>query len=142
MKKPRPIRKIILHCSDYDEEHSVKDIRKWHLMNGWDDIGYHYVIEGFDTSESKVGQISIGRPLSFAGAHCRDYNFDSIGICLVGKMNFSNRQFYSLSKLCTNLLFSFYLQSDDIYGHNYFNKNKTCPNFDVDEFKMRFMRGE
>lgn len=135
----RPINKIIIHCSDFDRTHTTRDVRKWHLLNGWNDIGYHFIIEKHDTEHSRIGQVNFGRLINTVGAHCKGENYDSIGICLLGKHNFEGRQFYSLSKLCKNLIYSFNLQIDDIYPHNYFNNNKTCPNFSVENFKHKYL---
>ena len=43
----RKINKIIIHCSATPEQRevSVETIRKWHLQRGFNDIGYHYVID-------------------------------------------------------------------------------------------------
>ena len=43
----RPISKIIVHCSatPRNKDFTAEDIRDWHVKgNGWDDIGYHYVV--------------------------------------------------------------------------------------------------
>ena len=41
--------KIILHCSDTEDDGEARDleaIRRYHIeVKGWDDIGYHFVIE-------------------------------------------------------------------------------------------------
>lgn len=135
----RTIKKIIIHCTGTDIIHTTKDIRLWHRKRNFADIGYHFIIEKFSTDNSAIGQISIGRPIQLVGAHCLGNNHDSIGICLVGENNFNNRQFYSLSKLLSNLLVIFSLDLDDIYPHNFYNKNKSCPNFDLENFKEKYM---
>ncbi len=49
---------------------------------GWDDVGYHFVIgNGTFTPE---GRMEEGRPVWAVGAHARDHNLESIGVCLVG----------------------------------------------------------
>lgn len=57
----------------------MEHLRSWHLDRGFDDIGYHYVIEW-------NGAVRIGRPLILPGAHCLadGANNDSIGICVTG----------------------------------------------------------
>ena len=57
-------------------------IREWHLIKGWSDIGYHFVI-------LPDGSCEPGRPIYRPGAHCiaSNRNFIGLGICLVG--NFS-----------------------------------------------------
>ena len=78
----RPINKVLIHCSATPEGRDVKtkEIKKWHLSNGWSDIGYHYVIE-------LDGKVVEGRPVELVGAHCVGQNKFSIGVCYVGGMN-------------------------------------------------------
>ena len=76
----RKITEIIIHCADTPERRDVRaaDIRKWHVKdNGWNDIGYHYVID-------LDGTIEAGRDLETIGAHCKGHNQNSIGICYIG----------------------------------------------------------
>ena len=129
----RKIEKIILHCSaSNNEEHdNIDAIREWHLKRGWSDIGYHYLI-------TTIGDLFLGRPLAFEGAHCYGHNGDSVGICLTGLDAFSIKQFETNEKLIKNLLFAFNLTINDVYGHYEFNKHKTCPNIDMDKFRKNF----
>ncbi len=121
----RDIKKIIVHCSD-TEGGDVKAFRHYHVThNGWKDIGYHYVIR-------TDGEIEIGRMLSEAGAHCKGQNHDSIGICLVGKKHFEYCQIDKLKKLVEEIRLWF--GDLPVYGHRYFDKNKTCPNFEVRDY--------
>ena len=80
----RTINKIILHCSDSDNvgHDNIDEIRRWHLLKNWLDIGYHFFI-------TKSGELQYGRPLWMEGAHCKEYNKNSIGICLSGKEDFT-----------------------------------------------------
>ena len=75
----RRIDEIIIHCSDSPEGRNDKaeDIRKWHKQRGFNDIGYHYVID-------LDGTVEQGRPIEQAGAHCTGHNAHSIGICYIG----------------------------------------------------------
>lgn len=80
---------IVIHCSATRAGMDVRasDIRKWHLERGFNDIGYHFVID-------LDGRIEKGRPLPKDGAHCNTagtsgvvYNKHSIGICYVGGLD-------------------------------------------------------
>lgn len=75
----RRIDEIIIHCSDSPEGRNDKaeDIRKWHKQRGFNDIGYHYVID-------LDGTVEQGRSIEQAGAHCTGHNAHSIGICYIG----------------------------------------------------------
>ena len=128
----RPINKVIIHCSATPEGRDVKtkEIKKWHLSNGWSDIGYHYVIE-------LDGKVVEGRPVELVGAHCVGQNKFSIGVCYVGGMNKSmskpkdtrtEEQKESIIKLIKKLRGRY--GDLTIHGHNEFS-NKACPSFDV-----------
>ena len=75
----RSITKVIVHHSASPRDTTTTEmIRDWHVNgNGWDDIGYHWVIEA-------DGSLHKGRLESVVGAHCRGHNGDSIGVCVVG----------------------------------------------------------
>jgi N-acetylmuramoyl-L-alanine amidase len=121
----RDIKYIIIHCSDSpdDRDVDVNEIRKWHVENNkWKDVGYHYVIK-------RDGEVQSGRPEEEVGAHCKGYNNNSIGVCLVGRRSFDPRQFWSLKALCFDLRVKYPQAS--IKGHRDFTDQKTCPNFEV-----------
>jgi len=114
---------IVVHCSDTNDTDTAIDIHKLHLSFGWDGIGYHKII-------NKSGKIEQGRPEYWKGAHAKGFNDKSLGICLIGKSNFTTKQFNSLKKI---LLFWKKKYPDvEIIGHRDTNlTKKTCPNFDV-----------
>ena len=120
----REINRIIVHCSDTpdDRQVSVDEIRSWHKERGWSDIGYHYVIH-------QNGKIENGRPVAKKGAHCSGENHDSIGICLIGRNDFTKEQFASLNNFYQTMLNIY--GNIAIFGHRDFTDKKTCPNFMV-----------
>lgn len=128
------IKKIIIHCSDSDFG-NVDVIDQWHKMNGWDGCGYHYVIcNGIAFNKAKYdkktdGLIQVGRNLTTVGAHCRGHNFDSIGICLIGKRHFTGRQLLGALPDLLVYLGVLGISCHDIYAHSEFS-SKTCPNID------------
>lgn len=80
MTKRSSTERIILHhsaCSNCTAE----QIHQWHLNNGWEGAGYHFLVR-------KDGQIYRLRPEAFVGAHAYGSNYNSIGICAEG--NFEN----------------------------------------------------
>ncbi len=78
----RAISSIAIHCTATIEgrDHRAAEIRKWHLAQGWRDIGYHFVID-ID------GAIEVGRPLATVGSHVLGHNANSIGIVYVGGLD-------------------------------------------------------
>lgn len=121
----RKINKIITHCSDspYIAHDDIRVIRKWHVEErGWSDVGYHFFVR-------MNGDIQLGRPINIQGAHAKGHNYDSIGICLAGRDEFSADQLESLESLLINLLYCFNLKVENIYGHYEIDSGKTCPNF-------------
>lgn len=124
MLKEKNISLLVVHCSDTtDKNISVIDIHKMHLDFGWDGIGYHKIIE-------RTGQIKNGRPEYWIGAHVRGKNHISLGVCLIGKDNFTKRQFVSLERVLKRWKLKY--PNAKIIGHRDIgNTKKTCPNFDV-----------
>ena len=134
----REIKFIAIHCSATVAKADIgaTEIKQWHTAkppkgNGWSEIGYHFVIR-------RNGKIENGRPVERAGAHVKNFNSNSIGICLVGGLdasgaaenNFTAEQFASLETLLKNLKGKF--PQAQILGHRDFPKvAKECPCFDV-----------
>ncbi|MBD5423696.1 MAG: N-acetylmuramoyl-L-alanine amidase [Allobaculum sp.] len=128
----RKITKIILHCSATPEgrDFSVADIDSWHRAQGYDCIGYHYVI-------ARDGRVFPGRPLDRIGAHCKGHNANSIGICYIGgcaadgktpKDTRTPEQRSSMRLLVDNLLAQF--PGASVHCHNEFAR-KACPSFKI-----------
>lgn len=128
----RSINKIIIHCSATAEgrDYTVKDIDKWHKAQGWNCIGYHYVIY-------RDGSIHEGRKESEIGAHCKGQNSHSIGICYIGGCASDNKtpkdtrtdaQKEALIILIETLLAKY--PGAEVYGHRDFS-TKACPSFDA-----------
>ena len=119
------IRYIVVHCSDSPNDRDsvdAEEIHSWHKDNGWDGIGYHYVIK-------RDGSVEEGRPLYWTGAHVRSHNAYAIGICLVGRDEYTNAQLYHLRQLIHRLEVLY--PKTQVLGHRDLDKRKTCPNFDV-----------
>jgi len=125
----RLIDKHIIHCSDTPNNRDVtpEEIRDWHVNgNGWDDIGYHFVI-------TRDGILHEGRPLEKVGAHCYGQNTNSVGTCLVGRDKFTKKQTETLITL-QKLLKALIPTMKVTQGHCDYDPRKTCPNFSVQEF--------
>jgi N-acetylmuramoyl-L-alanine amidase len=131
-KSKRTINEIIVHCTATPEyrDYTVLDIRRWHLQQGWSDIGYHYVIY-------RNGQVHEGRDVDIVGAHCAGHNLHSIGVVYVGgvasdgrtpKDTRTEQQKAALLSLLIDLK-KLYPRAK-IYGHRDF-ANKDCPSFNA-----------
>jgi len=129
----RNINRLVIHCSATPEYRWVdsREIKAWHMANGWKNIGYHYVI-------LLDGTVEKGRPESVQGAHVKGYNSMSIGICYVGgidnngkpKDTRTNAQMEAMENLIYDLLEKY--PKAKIMGHNEFpGVKKACPSFDV-----------
>lgn len=75
----RKIDTIVVHCSDTPAGRhvTVDDITRWHQDQGWNTIGYHFVVY-------LDGTVHPGRPVDIIGAHCKGHNSHSIGVCYIG----------------------------------------------------------
>lgn len=126
----REIKEIIIHCSATPPTMDIgaETIDKWHREKGWSCIGYHYIIRLDGTLEE-------GRPLTLEGAHCKNHNRKSIGICYIGGIDANGKpadtrtekQKKTLRSLVRDLAATFHCK---IYGHCDF-ANKDCPCFDA-----------
>ena len=139
-KSKRSINEIIVHCTASREgQHmTVDEIRKLHQQqNGWDDIGYHYVIY-------LDGSIHNGRDVDKKGYHCENHNSHSVGVVYVGgvkkedgktpKDTRTEAQKKSLVKILKALKKLY--PNSTIHGHyEYSTQGKPCPCFDVSEYK-------
>lgn len=153
---------VVLHCSD-SVWGDVEEIRRWHTLppppapppngNGWDSIGYHYVIHNAHPRSSVLrddafdGTVATGVPEGTAGTHAIGYNTRSIGICLIGKRFFTPKQFDALDGLCRLLMAKYGIPVECVIGHRETEHErgkgkagKTCPNFDVEAFRERLRR--
>jgi hypothetical protein len=116
---------IVVHHSA-TEEGNATIIDKWHRENnGWDGIGYDFVIgNGTNSGDGEVEPTYRWRG-QLTGAHCGGTpgnwaNEEGIGICLVGDFNRSTpskRQMESLTKLVRFLQQRYHIPKSRVYGH-------------------------
>ena len=133
----RKIDEIIIHCAATrpDQNISAADINKWHIMQGWKGIGYHFFIK-------LDGTIEPGRPIELVGAHCSGLNSYSIGICYAGGIVRYNENTYASDTRTPEQIRSMYLlivtllhcypTIERISGHNDHAK-VACPCFNVED---------
>ena len=130
----RKITEIIVHCSATAEgkDFGAADIDRWHRAQGWDCIGYHYVVK-ID------GTVQEGRPIERIGAHCKGHNANSIGVCYIGGLTADGKepkdtrtaaQKAALLSLIRRLKSNY--PGAKVYGHRDFAR-KACPCFEARE---------
>ena len=119
------IKLLVVHCSDTKDGENLTalDLHKMHLNFGWDGIGYHKVI-------NRSGKIENGRPEYWIGARVKGKNSISLGVCLIGRYKFTQKQFISLERVLRKWK-SLYPKAKIVGHSDTGNTNKTCPNFDV-----------
>ena len=120
----------------------VDKIAQWHIQdNGWEDVGYHWIIK-------RDGTIESARPEDMQGAHAPAANHRSVAICLIGgsqddgkgwENNFTDEQFVSLKSLILDLIKRYDMPKDfkqikKIIGHYQVDDKKECPSFKVPEW--------
>ena len=123
---------IVVHCSATmpGQACDAELIDQWHRARGFELIGYHYVV-------MPDGSIEHGRPLFYQGAHVRNYNAVSIGVCYVGGLDAQGRtadtrtpqQKETLTKLLAELQQRF--PKARIVGHRDLDRGKACPCYEV-----------
>ncbi|MCZ0963905.1 peptidoglycan recognition protein family protein [Paracoccus benzoatiresistens] len=134
-----PVREIIVHCSATRPEwmdgrpiaEKVAEIRRWHLANGWNDIGYHWIID-------RPGKVLVGRGETVIGAHTVGKNSGTIGVCLIGghgsaetdsfSDHYTRAQDVTLGQMIDAI--SSRTQIERVSGHNEYAA-KACPGFNV-----------
>lgn len=142
MSKRIQTTKIILHCSATREGHDIKasTIKQWHKQRGFNDIGYHYIID-------LDGKIETGRNESLVGAHCTGQNSVSIGICYIGgcdknmnpKDTRTHEQKKSLLDIVNKMMTKYNIPLNQVYCHNQFS-NKACPSFSINTFRNEYVK--
>lgn len=134
-----PVREIIVHCSATQPDwmagrpiaEKLAEIRRWHKANGWNDIGYHWIID-------RDGKVLAGRAENIIGAHTIGKNTGTIGTCLIGGYgsaetdafgkNFTTQQDITLRQMIEAI--SSRTGIERISGHNQYAA-KACPGFNV-----------
>ena len=126
----RRITKIICHhTATPSGSTSVEGVRRAHLGRGWDDIGYHYLV---DTD----GRLRVGRRVGKVGAHCKGENGFSIGISLMGRYDtgYETPNLRGLAPHLADLCIAYDLTEEDIYGHKDYNRT-ACPGYDMESVR-------
>ena len=128
----REVTLLVVHCSATrcNVSFPVERLRECHLQRGFRDIGYHFYI-------TRDGEIHRERALEKVGAHCRNHNAHSVGVCYEGGLDANGKpkdtrtleQKGALLALLRELKRQF--PKALIVGHRDLNPMKGCPCFDA-----------
>jgi len=142
--------KIIIHHSLTDDNIILKDfnaIKRYHTqVKGWNDIGYHWVLEQVSNRYFWIP----GRDEKTPGAHVKEQrmNYKSIGLCVVGNFDKDTptKEIYQLVAEKCNEIRTRYpgIKVEDVEPHWKYATYKSCPgnNFDMDEVHKRMSKGK
>lgn len=138
--------KIILHHSLTEDSGTVSwnAIRKYHVLElGWRDIGYHFGVEFLRDRH----EILVGRMPNEQGAHCKEHNEKSLGICFIGNYDLEQLPGDALVlgvRLVQYLRDLYHIPVREVIGHREaIGGWKSCPGskFDLDYFRWLLAEG-
>lgn len=144
----KSIKQIFVHCTATREGQDIDaaTIKRWHLNQGWSDIGYHFVVK-------LDGTVERGRPEHRPGSHARGFNRGSVALVYVGGLDKQGKpkdtrtpeQTAAMHKLVSNLTKAY--PGAKVLGHRDISPDKDgdgkvephewlkmCPCFDVREW--------
>jgi hypothetical protein len=123
---------IIIHHSDSDSG-SAAIIDGWHRQRGFDELGYHFVIDNGHGNPDGLIEVGPRWPKQKWGAHDNAldnrFNTNGIGICLVGNFNKTHptaAQRRSLIRLVVYLMKTYHIPASHVLGHGE-TKDTQCP---------------
>lgn len=140
-----PVKYLVIHCTDTPEGRHITsdDIRRWHLKErGWRQVGYTDMIhldgrverlvennddayvDGWEITNGAMGHNSHSRHIVYVGGRARSGT--------LAKDTRTPEQIKSLTEICREFKKS--APGAKIVGHNFLNKAKACPCFDVAKF--------
>lgn len=152
-KRARAWRYIVWHTAAHGNpqtkqvfDTTAAQIDAWHKAQGWNKIGYHFVVR-------LNGDIEEGRALNEVGAHTRGLNSQAIGICFSGHGDLQPLTEAQMSKgiaLTVALCRLYNIPARNVIGHREVNElvqqkqlaieyrvSKTCPGRLVDMREVR-----
>jgi N-acetylmuramoyl-L-alanine amidase len=130
--KSMPMR-VTIHHTDGHQTMSeaataaeVRSIQEYHMNgHGWEDIGYHFLIDG-------QGRVVEGRPAETLGAHTLGANSNNIGVAMMGdfdRMTPTPAQVQSLTRLVSYLAVKYRANTAEkafLQPHQHYN-DTDCP---------------
>lgn len=129
----RPWRWIVIHHSATYAGGALR-FDKEHRANGWDELGYHFVIG--NGSDTRDGLVEVGPRWvkQKHGAHAKtpnnQFNDYGIGICVVGNFDSgrpSPQQMKALTSLVAHLMQRYNIPANRVIGHEDTGRSTACP---------------
>ncbi len=108
------------------------------MARGFSRIGYHAVVlNGYVFGSRQYagvfdGQAQPGRPAGTPGAHALGYNSNSLGVCMIGRDNFSLNQLFVTRRVIQDWMRLYDIPIERVIGHYEVARSKTCPNIGGD----------
>jgi len=131
MSRRKETNYIVIHSTHTkpNADISIRDVDEWHRKRGLLKVGYHFFIK-------RAGLIEVGRNPNEIGAHTKEYDINSISICLAGGLNtrgivapdYAKEQIESLFVLIRTLKYMY--SNAKVVGHRDLSETE-CPSFDV-----------
>ncbi len=131
MSRRKETNYIVIHSTHTkpNTDISIRDVDEWHRKRGLLKVGYHFFIK-------RAGLIEVGRNPNEIGAHTKEYDINSISICLAGGLNtrgivapdYAKEQIESLFVLIRTLKYMY--SNAKVVGHRDLSETE-CPSFDV-----------
>lgn len=118
---------LVVHHSAASENQTPQSIEDYHLQQGWEGVGYHFLID-------KLGEIWRGRPEHYHGSHVKEQgiNTKSLGILVIGDFDKklpTPQQISSLRGILSDLMAKYSIPVEKIVPHRHFlgqNPYKSC----------------
>ena len=140
---------VVIHHSATSGGNAQRFDRYHRHVNGWDELGYHFVIG--NGTNSGDGEVEVGSRWikQKTGAHCKTpgnyYNEHGIGICLVGDFRRSEpteAQMASLQRLVRFLMQACGIAPQNVVTHGGVSGRTVCPgpNFSLDTLRRSLAR--
>jgi hypothetical protein len=134
----RPWKWIVIHHSATPDGGAAR-FDKEHRNNGWDELGYHFVIgNGTDTRDGLV-EVGARWTKQKHGAHAKTpdnrFNDYGIGVCLVGNFEAgrpSQKQMQSLATVVAYLMQRYDIPPERVIGHDDTGRSTACPGHNLE----------
>jgi hypothetical protein len=130
---------IVVHMTQGPDSDKLEadNIRAYHLSQGWQDIGYNFVVEQIEAGCWPVG----GRPLNIPGAHCKYFNTKYLGVAFAGDFRTlppNDEMLFCGVKLVAGLLDVLKLPAEGVLFRHSELRDTDCPGaaFPWERFKL------